>query len=357
MRFGTGRLLRRLKLDNKSSTLVNRMLRRLQALTPPSGPVTLSWTGYMFLLCPTVSLCVALVSDEAMPAYARLVGGLMLPLWFVPWAGAFIGLCWRGKRVEFAFFGMVASRVNEKRKRVSRRRHVCSLPTFREARAWLFEETEELAPRRGVHKELKELATEQLRRFGSVFAGYRAARYWCFNVEVGFAIATGVATGLMLRQMSSTDPCAGSGWAWAVVGVGILETTTALILRSFALRLELVVFVSVMVFTILSEVVALTNPAAMNSSNALAVVSAILQLCLILHGVLEHLLLRHRMARTHAVMAEGKATGASEGFLELSEPIRQGGRRALLNSTQEAIRIERSLADIIEMICAQRSCT
>jgi hypothetical protein len=353
MRFGTGKLLRRLHLDEKHTTLLSRVLQRLRTLAPPSGPVTLSWTAYMFLLCPTVALCVALASDGTMPAYARWVGGVALLLWLVPWAGAFFGLCWRGRPVVFAFHGIIALRKNEEGKKVSRRahrRHGCSLPTLRGAHAWLFLETEELAPRRGLH--FKEQATEQLRRFGSVFASYRAARYWCFNVEVWFAIATGVATGLMLRQMSSTDPCTGSGWAWAVVGVGILETITALLLRAFALRLELVGFVAVMVFAILSEVVALLNPAAASASFALCIVSALLDQCFVLFGAVEHLLLRHRLSHVQVSVGTDALTSGG-GFLVPfpGDAIRRGGRRTVLNANDETGRIERSLSDMIEMIC------
>ncbi|CUG90085.1 membrane-associated protein, putative [Bodo saltans] len=298
LRYFVGQLLQRADVSsNKPPLWWGRIVHRLRSLAPPSGPVTLSWTAYMFLLCPTVSLCVALASDETLPSSARWLGGVMLPLWLVPWTGAFFGLCWCG--AAFAFRSVTKETKPHGTKRhvaftsaAARSRHLFSLPTIRETHDWLLEAQEELVPRRG--SKLRSLAKEQLRRFGSVFAGYRAARYWCFNVEVGFAIATGAATGLMLRQMGSTDPCAGSGWAWAVVGVGVVETTAAVVLRAFALRLELAVFVAVMVFTILSEIVALLNPNAVAEANALSIVAAVLQILSMLYSAFEHFRLRHR---------------------------------------------------------------
>jgi hypothetical protein len=159
-------------------------------------------------------------------------------------------------------------------------------------RTWLLEATEELVPRRGA--KLRLVAAEQLRRYGSVFAGYRAVRHWYFSVEVWFAIATGAATGLMLRAMGGTDPCAGAGWGWGVVAVGAVETAAALLLRAFALRLELVVFASVMLLTMAAEIVALVDPNAVEASNGLSTAAAVLQIVAMLYGAVGHYILRRR---------------------------------------------------------------
>ncbi|CUG81703.1 membrane-associated protein, putative [Bodo saltans] len=315
LRYFVGQLLRRTNVisDESPSSWRSRIIHRLRSFAPPSGPVTLSWTAYMFLLFPTVSLCVAIVSDVTMPAYARWFGGFVLPLWLVPWAGAFFGLCWWG--VVFAF----RSAPKEAKKHCARRhinftsaaarsrRRPPLLPTIQEAHDWLLEASEVLVPRRGA--KLRNLAKAQLRRFGSVFASYRAARYWCFNVEKK-KIATGVATGLMLRQMGSTDPCAGAGWAWAVVGVGILEITTALVLRAFALRLELTAFVAVMMFAILSEIVALLFPNTVDAANALSIVAAVLQMLSMLYGALEHFRLQNRSDRELVLSPQAAGAGS-----------------------------------------------
>ncbi|CUG90098.1 membrane-associated protein, putative [Bodo saltans] len=374
LRFTVGRLLQLLPTRKHKQKFIDRVLRYLRLLAPPSGPVTLSWTPYMFLLCPTVSLCVALASDEDVPAYARWVGGVILPLLLVPWAGAFAGLCWWGERVEFAFRGEAAAassvggESNKKTERLTSKLH--RTWCLSAAHAWLLVVTEELNPRRGAKH--RRLATEQLRRFGSVFASYRAARYWCFNVEVGFAIATGVATGLMLQQMSSTDPCAGAGWAWAVVGVGIVETTTALVLRAFALRLELVVFVGVMVFTILSEIVALLNPNAVDAANGLSIAAAALQIFSVLYGEFEHLLLRHRVTR-FAVAAAGSEASFHSGFRDLlslstslsSAPAelssnkqttpRNTNATANHSASTNSLQMRNALEDLVQVICEKQS--
>ncbi|CUI11642.1 transmembrane protein, putative [Bodo saltans] len=92
LRFTFGQIIQmQLKTNDKnaegSSSILIRALRVFGALAPPSGPVTLSWTSYMFLLCPTVALCVALVADEATPSYAQWLGVMIVLMWLVPWAG------------------------------------------------------------------------------------------------------------------------------------------------------------------------------------------------------------------------------------------------------------------------------
>ncbi|CUG88103.1 membrane-associated protein, putative [Bodo saltans] len=369
MRFAVGKTVHSLAVGQQHAgidqqTCFTRILPYLRKLAPPSGPVTLSWTPYMFLLCPTVSLCIALVSDGTVPLYAQLVAGCLFPLLLVPWAGAFAGLCWWwGQRVTFAF-GRVEPQKYSKATDKSTKKRIRRSP-LGEAHAWLFEVTEELAPRYGEY--FNELAREQLRRFGSVFASYRAARCWYFNIEAGFAIATGVATGLMLRQMSSTDPCAGtSGWAWAVVGVGIVETMIALIVRAFALRLELAVFASVMTLTILSEAAALLDPNEVEVANGLSTAAAVLQVLAVLYGAFEHFLLRRRISYLNtSVQLNDSLQIRNE---QLSAPLHAkqyslGGtvrRSSSMFSHPQSLTEEESaqyvniLEDMIEMICAGR---
>ncbi|CUG29669.1 transmembrane protein, putative [Bodo saltans] len=174
----------------------------------------------------------------------------------------------------------------------------------------------------------------------------------------------------MLQQMSSTDPCAGSGWGWAVVGVGIAETTTALVVRAFALRLELIVFASVMVFTILAEIVALLNPNAVNVAIGLSTVAAVLQIFSILYGAFEHFLLRFRVSRLNASLQ----TNSNDSLFQtnndqLFSPLLASSfddQRSLdatvttsslihMSVSEESQRVNDALENMIEMICAGRS--
>ncbi|CUG90089.1 transmembrane protein, putative [Bodo saltans] len=315
MRFIAGKMLLRLpQLDEKDPNCVKRILRHMRSLAPPSGPVTLSWTAYMFLLCPTVSLCVALASDGTMPAYARWMGGLVLPLWLMPWAGAFFGLCWWGRRVEFAFYGEAQrKRKQQSSTRKAQKEARTTTTFFGNVHDWLLKETEELKPLRRHALQ----AAKQLRLFGSVFASYRAARHWAFNVEVFFAFVAGTIAGLFLLRASSAL-CSGSAWGWAVVAVGIAETTTAVALQAFSLRLELVCFVLVMLFTIVSEIVALVYPDESDAANALSTVAAVLQAFLMMYGALEHfhLRLRVRISLSGAFFSAGRGHALGEFHLE-----------------------------------------
>jgi hypothetical protein len=230
---------------------------------------------------------------------------------------------------------------------------------------WMFTPTEELVLPRGSTKRIH--AAEQLRRYGSVFASYRASHFWYFNVEVVFAAITGMSTGLMLRAMGGADPCEGAGWAWAVVSLGMVETVLALLLRAYALRLELVVFVLVMFFTILSEVVVLADASAASAANALSVIAAVLQVLSMMYGACEHLLLRHRVTRLSAFVAETPdsvadqrrdAAPSDSAFMLLHppppRPTRETQSRPALGvNSPESTRVRNALADMIEMICDQ----
>jgi hypothetical protein len=196
-------------------------------------------------------------------------------------------------------------------------------------RKWLLEATEELVPRRGA--KLLLVAAEQLRRYGSVFAGYRAARHWYFSVEVWFAIATGLVTGLMLRTMGGTDPCAGAGWAWGVVAVGAVETAAALLLRAFALRLELVVFVCVMLLTMAAEIVALVDPNAVVASNGLSIAAAVLQLVAMLYGALEHFRWRSSIAAGGAPFVDVPSVIVAEKLIRYSRHDVDVALRVVIN--------------------------
>ncbi|CUG90100.1 Hypothetical protein, putative [Bodo saltans] len=71
-----------------------------------------------------------------------------------------------------------------------------------------------------------------------------------------------------------------------------------------------------MVFTILSEIVALLNPNAVDAANGLSIVAVALQIFSVLYGEFEHLLLRHRVTR-FTVAAAGSEASFHSGFRDL----------------------------------------
>ncbi|CUG90087.1 Hypothetical protein, putative [Bodo saltans] len=69
-----------------------------------------------------------------------------------------------------------------------------------------------------------------------------------------------------------------------------------------------------MVFTILSEIIALLNPNAVDATNALSVVAAALQMVSMIYGAFEHFRLRNRAEGEQLRPLQAVGTASQQGL-------------------------------------------
>ncbi|CUE71794.1 transmembrane protein, putative, partial [Bodo saltans] len=232
----------------------------------PLGPIATVWGPLMTFLSPTLSAAVAIIFLPSTSSGFVPLGIVFICALSIPWVVSFYGLCWR-RNQPYPLRGLPP------KGRLQR--------NFKQK---LLEPNELLDAPIAVRRYARQL----LRAYGPVIDGYTARCYWYFNVETLFAFMNGIVMGLAYNEAVRT-PC--SMWTdWLLYALGVLEPTVALVVRPFAVLLDVVGLVLVVGLSTLSQLVMLVtspNDAAADSvADVLALISIVVELLLVVFGLI-----------------------------------------------------------------------
>jgi hypothetical protein len=222
--------------------------------------VALIWPMFCVLLAPTITVSIALI---AMRKTSGVVFGIVLAvLWISPWVVATHGILYSGAPRP-------SPSVNFKRRPLPGEHRVLRI------RRYLIEPKEELVLPRGGSRAF-------IRDFGPVFAPFRAARLWYFNVELTFSLINGILTGAALGVPPGESCAAISVIGWLLVAAGVLECSSALVVAPYSARIDFISLYVVNGLSLLAQVLALIDDSdtAQNASAVISLLATAFQLLL-----------------------------------------------------------------------------
>ncbi|CUG03278.1 GP46-like surface antigen, putative [Bodo saltans] len=275
--------------------------------------VALIWPMFTVLLTPTVTVAVALLVIGKTSGVA--FGVAFLVLWLCPWVVSTYGVLYSGAPRP-------SPAVNFKRRPLPGESRLLRV------RRYVLEPKEELVLPRGGSRTF-------IQNFGPVFAPFRAARLWYFNVELTFSLINGVLTGVALGA-PLTDICTTIlVVGWLLVAAGVLECLSAFVIVPYSARIDLISLFVVNGLSVLSQVLALIDDsdAAQNASASIGVAASMFQLLLTIALTIDAIL-------TSVLSTSGSGSGNNSGErvmrgitlrkevqLGCSRPVPQNNRR------------------------------
>lgn len=287
------------------------VLMRLRSAAAGGSVWALLWPAWVMLLCPTIAGSVVLMQLGGGGGAAIALGITALALWCAPWAVSGSKTCVTrscdpraqvAPRKRFPFYGIPTRRVR-----------VTSM--HERWWHWLMQPSEQLGAGRG--QDLRD-AHDLLRAHGPAFTSYVATRYWYFNVELGFAFASGTVMGFGWIEATSAPCSVLTGWLLVVIGVA--EGAAALYMQPFLLRLDLVTLLCVNTLSVLSEVIALTasSEAGLELAAGLGLVASLVTFCLFIMGLIDVVCFTERSnplcARLWKTITDAAAWSNSSGW-------------------------------------------